>query len=60
MTRILVIDDNQLVRETLTRALSDAGYDIISAENGEIGLKQLKTEPFDLVVTDLVMPDGTG
>jgi CheY-like chemotaxis protein len=60
MNRILLIDDDYLVRETLSRSLREAGYETVSAANGQLGLKLLKSQPFDLVVTDIVMPEQDG
>jgi len=60
MANILVIDDDELVRETLDIVLQDAGHAVILAENGRIGLKRLDEQAVDLVITDLFMPEIEG
>lgn len=59
---ILLVEDSETVRETLRRLLSDAGYRVVVAEDGAIGLSMAKQERFDLVSTDVMMPnlDGYG
>jgi CheY-like chemotaxis protein len=60
--RILVIDDEELVREMLVRFLNLEGYVPIEAENGEQGIQMALRSPPDLVLCDLMMPkvDGFG
>jgi two-component system response regulator PilR (NtrC family) len=53
--RVLVVDDEQSMRELLTIMLRQAGYDVAAAESGEAAVERLKGESFDLVVTDLRM-----
>ena len=60
MARILIIDDDALVRRVLRDWLEPHGHEIIEAENGNIGLKLYKQNPADLVITDIVMPDKEG
>ena len=60
MTRILVIDDDTPVRELTCRMLAREGYEIAEAENGEQGIKIFRNQPFDLIITDLVMPVKDG
>lgn len=61
MKRILVIDDDELMRSMLSQMLGRAGYEIILAANGHEGLKQFHAHaPFDLVITDLIMPGKEG
>ncbi len=60
MGRILVIDDDQLVRFTIRTALEQAGHTVVEAENGERGLAAFAVEPFDLVITDMLMPEKEG
>ncbi|MBI5639879.1 MAG: response regulator [Nitrospirae bacterium] len=57
---ILIIDDEGIVRTSCSRALSPEGYEVKTAQNGIEGLKMLETERFDLVLTDLKMPDMDG
>ena len=58
--RLLVIDDEAAVREVLCEFLSVLGYDVEAAQDGAEGLARLARERFDLVVTDLRMPQVDG
>jgi PAS domain S-box-containing protein len=58
--RILVADDEAGVRKFLRTILEDGGYEVIEAENGKQALEQARTRRFDLVITDLVMPEQEG
>ncbi|HSL87749.1 MAG TPA: sigma-54 dependent transcriptional regulator [Ignavibacteriaceae bacterium] len=54
--RILVVDDEQLIRENLSYILQKEGYDVDEAENGKIAYEKLVENPFDIVITDIEMP----
>lgn len=54
--RILVIDDDELVRGTIGMMLEGAGYDVALAVNGQDGLRRFDDESFDLVICDIFMP----
>jgi DNA-binding NtrC family response regulator len=54
--RLLVIDDEKNIREGLAEALSEEGYDVVCAENGDEGWKYFSGGDIDLVITDLKMP----
>jgi signal transduction histidine kinase/ActR/RegA family two-component response regulator len=54
--RILVVDDEQVVAESLGRLLTSYGHQVVLAADGEIGLLRYREQPFDLVITDAVMP----
>jgi DNA-binding response OmpR family regulator len=60
--RLLIIDDNKEILNTLSDFLLKKKYDVVSASDGLDGLKLLETEKqgFDLVITDLVMPNISG
>ena len=58
--RILVIDDEDSVRDILSRMLKTKGHKVVVAPNGEEGIERFRTEPFDLVFTDLGMPKLSG
>jgi len=60
MARILVIDDEPVVREVISRALIAQHHQIIQAADGREALNLLRTESVDLVLTDLVMPEQDG
>lgn len=58
--RILVIDDDPLVRRSLQMLLSQAGYAVEAAASGMEGLEKLPEGHFDLVMTDVRMPEMDG
>ena len=62
MARILVVDDDVLVRETIALALRNAKHEVSEASDGLRALDMLDRGPVDLVVTDILMPeiDGIG
>jgi len=58
--RILVVDDEQNSREGLTKILIKEGYEVVAAESGQTALAKAKKQEFDLIITDLRMPEITG
>jgi DNA-binding NtrC family response regulator len=60
MVRILVIDDDPVILEVITKILKTNSYEVIAVPDGKAGIKQLESNSFDLVLTDLVMPDVDG
>ncbi|WP_119421607.1 response regulator [Desertibaculum subflavum] len=60
MARILLIDDDRLVRQSIRLALADSGHQLDEAENGADGLDRAAAAPPDLVITDLIMPEREG
>jgi GAF domain-containing protein/anti-sigma regulatory factor (Ser/Thr protein kinase) len=58
--RILLVDDDDMVRTTVASLLRAVGVQVAEAEGGASALAQLRGQPVDLVVTDLGMPDMTG
>jgi CheY-like chemotaxis protein len=60
MSRILVIDDNPDIRTVLRRALERSGFDVMEATNGSNGILRIRSQPFDLVIMDIVMPEKGG
>ena len=58
--RILVIDDEDSVRDILSRMLKTKGHQVVVASNGEEGIERFRSQPFDLVFTDLGMPKISG
>lgn len=58
--RILVIDDDADVRQTIRMALESEGYDVIEAADGRQGLASFCSRVPDLVITDIVMPVTEG
>lgn len=58
--RILLVEDEQDIREAMAEALTEAGFEVVTAENGAIGLeKAFQIEP-DLILLDIVMPEMDG
>jgi CRP/FNR family cyclic AMP-dependent transcriptional regulator len=62
MEKILLIEDNEALRENTAEILSLANYDVMTAENGKIGVEKAIANPPDLIVCDIMMPvlDGYG
>ncbi len=58
--RILVVDDEQSMRELLAIVLRREGYDVLLAENGRTAIEILGREPVDLLISDIKMPDMSG
>ena len=57
---ILVVDDNPEIREILHILLEGEGFDIVEAETGDTALKETKTQDFDLIILDIMMPGMNG
>jgi CheY-like chemotaxis protein len=60
MARILVIEDHPSFRDTLIAMLQSADHDVLSARNGREALDILAADKFDLLVTDVLMPEVDG
>jgi DNA-binding response OmpR family regulator len=60
MARILIIDDEESIRETLQLLLEEAGYEVQVAADGDEGVHLFRTAPADLVITDIFMPNREG
>ena len=58
--KVLIVDDDYLIRWALAHALSEAGYEVSTAEDGLKALEMAEKEYFDFVVTDLIMPGLDG
>jgi two-component system, chemotaxis family, chemotaxis protein CheY len=54
--RVLTVDDSRTILEVLYYRLTNAGFEVLRAENGQEGLDILKTESVDVVITDTSMP----
>src|SRR6185295_19779101 len=55
--RVLVIDDEKAIRQTLSEILTDEGYAVTAVETGEEGLRRLQEESFDLAFLDVWLRD---
>jgi two-component system, cell cycle response regulator CpdR len=60
MYRILLAEDDTVMRDYLTRALERAGYLVSAVDRGTAALPLIESEPFDLLLTDIVMPEMDG
>ncbi len=60
MARILVIDDDADMRTLLEHTLQSAGHEVVLAADGREGVQQYRTQPADVVITDLYMPIQQG
>ncbi|MFQ5772260.1 MAG: response regulator [bacterium] len=58
--KILVVEGEKALRHLYQNELQENGYEVITAANGKGALNKLKQEPVDLIVLDLVLPDGSG
>lgn len=58
--RILLAEDDPVMRRLMELQLDDAGYDVVSVEDGRQGLLYLQQEDFDLVISDIIMPFVSG
>ena len=60
MKRILVVDDEEQVRDLLTQMLEHDGFSVDTAENGEVGMAMLGKHLYDLIIIDMIMPVKDG
>ena len=60
MTRILLAEDDDDMRRFLGKALEKAGHDVIACADGLNAYERLREEPFELLLTDIVMPEMDG
>ena len=58
--RILVVDDEPQIRDVLRRKLETCGYEVAEAQNGHEAIRRLDAESFDVVVSDIMMPERDG
>ena len=62
MKKILLIEDNEALRDNTAEILSLANYEVSTAENGKVGVEMAMANPPDLIICDIMMPvlDGYG
>ncbi len=58
--RVLVVDDEKVIRDGCHRILTGKGYEVTTAENGQEALDLLATKPVDIILLDLKMPVMSG
>lgn len=60
MTKILIAEDDQDIRELVVLTLQFSGFNVVSVEDGSLAVEKAKNEPFDLILMDVRMPRMTG
>jgi len=60
MIRILLAEDEEAMRTYLARALENAGYEVVAVDRGTAAVPYLESEHFDLLLSDIVMPEMDG
>jgi two-component system, chemotaxis family, chemotaxis protein CheY len=60
MASVLVVDDEDQVRELIRKAFEQTGYQVLEASTGKAALEEYRTTPTDLVIMDILMPDQDG
>ncbi|MBX3330749.1 MAG: response regulator [Nitrospira sp.] len=60
MPSVLVVDDQDQVRQLIRETLEQAGYEVEEARDGKEGLDRYRVRPTDLVIMDILMPDQDG
>src|SRR5579859_7833947 len=58
--KVLVVDDEEAIREVVTTLLDAQGYHTVACANGKVGLETFRKDSFDLVLSDIVMPEMDG
>ena len=60
MTQILVVDDEEQIRDVLCRTMEHFGYTVDAASHGEEAIRKLSEHSYDLVISDILMPEKDG
>ena len=60
MAKILVIDDDEFIRVLFREILETAGHEVTDASNGQEGITLQRAHSFDLIITDIIMPEKEG
>lgn len=60
MPTVMIVDDEELIRNMIHKSLSKTGYKVLEAENGKQALEIVEKESIDLIIADLVMPEKGG
>ena len=60
MAKVLLVEDDELVRYSLTELLEEAGHQVLARENGYKIIEFVESHPVDIVLTDIVMPEVDG
>lgn len=60
MTSIILVDDEPDIRDSVQRTLEQAGFQVRVANSGSEGIAEYRRSPADLLITDMIMPNGHG
>lgn len=60
MTKVLIIEDEDVLRNVLAKKLEKEGYEVITAENGEIGMDKIRNENPEMILLDIMLPKKNG
>lgn len=60
MTKILIVDDEKSIRKTFEAFLTKEGYEVVTAENVDLAIKEIEENELDLIITDIIMSRATG
>lgn len=60
MTKVLIIEDEEVLRNVLAKKLEKEGYEVITAENGEIGMDKIRNENPEMILLDIMLPKKNG
>ena len=58
--KILIVDDVDYIRKSILKVLSENGFTCETCENGKVAIERLQSSSFDMVITDIMMPDMDG
>jgi DNA-binding response OmpR family regulator len=59
-SKILIVDDEPLIRDALAFKLTKDGYDVDTAEDGEKAIQKIESEEYDIIISDIMMPFISG
>jgi DNA-binding response OmpR family regulator len=59
-SRILIVDDDYDMRQTIKAILEEDNYDLAEAEDGNAAIRYIKNNPVDMIIVDIIMPDKDG
>lgn len=60
MTKLLLLEDDMMIASGIMYALNNEGYEVIHCENVQSAFEQIKSQPFQLAILDMQLPDGNG
>lgn len=60
MARVLVIEDDPAVLSFVVQVLEGSGHEVVEAQDGRVGIRLFRSDPVDLVITDILMPEKDG